>query len=59
MAERAGDSYCGIYCGACDIRLAGETGRKTRFAAFWDERTLRLFRERQGTPILRPAPKRT
>lgn len=54
MSERSGDSYCGIYCGACDIRLAGETGRKSRFAAFWDEGTLRRFRERQGTPITSP-----
>lgn len=54
MSERSGDSYCGIYCGACDIRLAGETGKKTRLAAFWDEDTLRRFRERQGTPITHP-----
>lgn len=54
MSERGGDSYCGVYCGACDVRLAGETGRKTRFAAFWDEGTLRRFRERQGTPITSP-----
>ena len=26
MSDRSGDSYCGIYCGACDIRLAGATG---------------------------------
>lgn len=54
MGGRGGDSYCGIYCGACDIRLAGETGRKSRFAAFWDEGTLRRFRQRQGTPITNP-----
>lgn len=54
MSERSGDSYCGIYCGACDIRLAGETGRRSRFAAFWDEGTLRRFRERQGTPVTSP-----
>lgn len=54
MNDRSGDSYCGIYCGACDIRLAGETGRKSRFAAFWDEETLRAFRARQGTPITSP-----
>ena len=54
MSERTGDSYCFIYCGACDVRLAGETGRKTRFAAFWDEETLRRFRERQGTPVTGP-----
>jgi hypothetical protein len=54
MSDRSGDSYCGVYCGACDIRLAGETGHKSRFAAFWDEATLRRFRERQGTPITSP-----
>jgi hypothetical protein len=54
MSERSVDSYCGLFCGACDIRLAGETGRKSRFAAFWDEGTLRRFRERQGTPIVSP-----
>ena len=54
MTERSGDSYCGNYCGACDLRTAGETGRKTRFAAFWDGETLRRFWDRQGTPITDP-----
>jgi hypothetical protein len=54
MSDRSGDSYCGIYCGACDIRLAGETGRKSRFADFWSEKRLRRFREAQGSPVTNP-----
>jgi hypothetical protein len=48
MTDRSGDSYCGIYCGACDIRLAGDTGQKTRLAAFWNEPTIRAFLKAQG-----------
>src|SRR5512133_2009336 len=44
----SGDSYCGIYCGACDIRLAGETGHKTPFAAFWTPNTIRLALKARG-----------
>ena len=49
--ERSGDSYCGIYCQACDIRLAGETGQKTRLATFWNEPTIRAFLRAQGRAV--------
>jgi hypothetical protein len=50
VTVRGGDSYCGIYCGACDIRLAGETGKKSRLAEFWNEPTLLAFHKAQGLP---------
>jgi hypothetical protein len=31
-----GDSYCGIYCGACSILNHGETGRGDEFIACCD-----------------------
>jgi hypothetical protein len=37
------DSYCGIYCGACDIMMTYKTGRKHKLATFWDESTVRTF----------------
>ncbi len=48
MRDRSGDSYCGIYCGACDIRLAGDTGKRTKLAQFWNEPTLLAFHKAQG-----------
>ena len=37
------DSYCGIYCGACSILKAYQTGYKDKFASFWkDEKGLEL-----------------
>ncbi len=51
MVTRSGDSYCGIYCDGCDIRLAGETGKKTRFADFWNEPTILAFHKAQGHPV--------
>jgi hypothetical protein len=31
------DSYCGLYCGACSILKAYQTGIKDKFASFWAE----------------------
>jgi len=42
------DSYCGIYCGACDIMRTFKTGEKSRLAAFWDERTVKTFQHKLG-----------
>ena len=42
------DSYCGIYCGACDIMLAYKTGAKYRLAAFWNESTVKTFQYKIG-----------
>ncbi len=42
------DSYCGIYCGACDIRIAQDTGDKSRFALFWSEKNIKAFQKAQG-----------
>ncbi len=46
--DKAGDSYCGIYCGACDISMADKTGRKTVFAEFWSEPMVTSFLRSQG-----------
>ncbi len=43
MSEHNYDSYCGIYCGACDIHTAYKTGRKTRLSTFWSEPLLKTF----------------
>lgn len=45
------DSYCGLYCGACDVMHACKTGEKDRFAAFWTESRLRSINEAQGITI--------
>ncbi len=37
------DSYCGIYCGACDIHVAYVTGQRSRFASFFTEPTLKAL----------------
>ena len=29
------ESYCGLYCGACSILKAYQTGQKDKFALFW------------------------
>lgn len=42
------DSYCGIYCGACDIHLACKTGHKDHFTSVWKEPVLRAFQKAQG-----------
>jgi hypothetical protein len=42
------DSYCGIYCGACDIMKAYQTGRKTAFASFWKESTVKAIQRSLG-----------
>jgi hypothetical protein len=31
------DSYCGLYCGACSILKAYQTGIRDKFASFWAE----------------------
>ncbi len=37
------DSYCGLYCGACSVLKAYETGHKDEMALFWsDEAGLEL-----------------
>jgi hypothetical protein len=42
------DSYCGIYCGACDIMMSYKTGHKFRLASFWDEHTVKTFQKKIG-----------
>lgn len=44
------DSYCGIYCGACDIMMAYQTGQKTAFASFWKESTVKAIHKSLGIP---------
>jgi hypothetical protein len=45
------DSYCGIYCGACDIHVAYVTGRKSRFASFFTKSTLKALISMRGIPF--------
>jgi hypothetical protein len=42
------DSYCGIYCGACDIMMSYKTGNECRLASFWNERTVKTFQKKTG-----------
>lgn len=42
------DSYCGIYCGACDIMQAYQTGRTTRFTSFLKESTVKAIHRAMG-----------
>lgn len=35
------DSYCGIYCGACDVMVTYKTGKQCKLASFWDESTVK------------------
>ena len=37
MNEIKLDGYCGLYCGACDIRRLSEKSRETGVAAKWEE----------------------
>ncbi len=48
MGNLTYDSYCGIYCGACNLRIAHETGQKDNLTAVWTEPVLRAFQEAQG-----------
>lgn len=43
MSEFNCDSYCGLYCGACDIMVAYRTGKKSKFAKFWSKENLKEF----------------
>ncbi len=36
MMEKRYDSFCGLYCGACDIFLANEAGSVNQLAESWD-----------------------
>lgn len=48
MSNNHYDSYCGIYCGACDIQMAYKTGQKDKFASFWTKSTVKAFLRAQG-----------
>ena len=37
MSDFNYDSYCGLYCGACSIIKAYQTGTKDPFACFWSD----------------------
>ena len=37
MSDFNYDSYCGMYCGACSIMKAYQTGVKDPFATFWND----------------------
>ncbi|HOD15169.1 MAG TPA: DUF3795 domain-containing protein [Spirochaetota bacterium] len=42
------DSYCGIYCGSCDILISYKTGIMRKLAIFWNESTVRKFQKITG-----------
>jgi len=42
------DSYCGIYCGACDIMMTYKTGKKHKLSFFWNESTIKTFQKKIG-----------
>lgn len=42
------DSYCGIYCGACDIMNTYKTGYKSRLASFWNETAVKKLHKTMG-----------
>ncbi len=42
------DSYCGIYCGACDIMMTYKTGKKQRLASVWNEKTVKSLHKGLG-----------
>ena len=48
MKESNYDSYCGLYCGACDILRCYEKGHESKFASLWTEPTLKAFLKSQG-----------
>ncbi len=50
MTQYNFDSYCGLYCGACDIHLAYKTGYKSRLASFWSVPLLKTFLGGLGAP---------
>jgi len=42
------DSYCGIYCGACDIMNSYQTGKKQPLALFWNEKAVKMLHKGLG-----------
>lgn len=42
------DSFCGIYCGACDIMMAGRTGEKYKLASFWNSKSIQRYQKTLG-----------
>lgn len=48
MKESNYDSYCGLYCGACDILRCYEKVHESKFASLWTEPTLKAFLKSQG-----------
>ena len=44
------DTYCGIYCGACSIMMAGKTGKSDRLASFWSPGRIGKFLAFQNVP---------
>ena len=48
MEDFNDDSYCGIYCGACDIMNSYQTGKKQPLALFWNEKTVKSLHKGLG-----------
>lgn len=48
MKESNHDTYCGLYCGACDILRSHEKGQESKFAYLWTKPTLKAHLNAQG-----------
>jgi len=42
------DTYCGLYCGACDILSSYENGHESKFTSLWTEPTLKAYLKSQN-----------
>ena len=51
MISNVCDSYCGIYCEACDILQTYKTGRKSKLASFWNEKAIRKYHSGMGSDV--------
>lgn len=48
MKEYDCDTYCGLYCGACDILRSYDNGHESKFADMWTKPALKAFLDSQG-----------
>lgn len=46
------DTYCGLYCGACSIMIAYNTGIKDPFASYWTESVLSSTVQARGIELI-------
>ncbi|MGE5403577.1 MAG: DUF3795 domain-containing protein [Candidatus Saccharibacteria bacterium] len=51
MSKNNFDSYCGIYCGACSIRFAYETGHRDPLSCHWTEEQIKNHHQTVGSVL--------